>query len=218
MGQTQKTVKSSVSDVIAPRTVLSIESSGVLVTVRATELVMTMKAIMQIRATIEVVLDQVLRTPTLPDLKHQQSNAIISSPRMEGLATAASVAGVIQLVGSVRKLYEFWDSIKDAPEEIRAIALDLRLLLSVLAEIASDAQHAEPDQTLEAVMEACHFKVKALNAIVNEIEPNLVSSSSLVKKWAAVKGVLKAKKINKFRDSLGELKITLMLERQTQNE
>lgn len=137
---------------------------------------------------------------------------------MEGLAAAAGVAGVIQLVGSVRKLYEFWDSIKDAPEEIRAIALDSRLLLSVLAEIASDAQHVEPDHTLEAVMETCLSKVKALNTIVSEIEPSLVSSSSLVKKRAVLKGVLKAKKINKFRDSLGELKITLMLERQTQNE
>jgi len=83
---------------------------------------------------------------------------------MEGLSTAASVIVVvsltIQLAESVKKLRDFWNSIKQAPEDIRAIATDLELLSSVLAEIACEAQHVEPDASLVAVLGGCSIKVK----------------------------------------------------------
>ena len=141
---------------------------------------------------------------------------------MEGLAAGASIIGVaafaIQLADSVKKLYEFWDSIKGAPDDVRAISLDLHLLSGVLSEIASEAQHVEPDHTLEAVMKACVLRVKALNNILSEIEPSFLSRGTFTRKWTALRSVLKSEKIKKFQNSLEGLKSTLMLLQQKQNE
>ena len=134
---------------------------------------------------------------------------------MEGLAAAASVVGVaslaLQLAGSVKKLHDFWDSVKEAPEDVRSITSDLQLLSSVLSDIASEAQHVTPDHTLEAVMERCVMKVKTLNTILNELEPGFASSRTLKRKWTALKNVLKSEKVKKFQTSLQDLKTTLIL-------
>ncbi|KAL9036589.1 MAG: hypothetical protein Q9214_006064, partial [Letrouitia sp. 1 TL-2023] len=107
---------------------------------------------------------------------------------MEGLSATASglaVASIaIQLADSVKKLHDFWNSIKDAPETVRVITNDLKLLSSVLADIASEAQHGELDVVLEDVLSACTTSVDALNIIVNDLEPGF-ASSNILRKWAA---------------------------------
>ncbi len=63
---------------------------------------------------------------------------------MEGISAAASSFAVIsiadQLVDRVKQLYQFWSAVKEAPCYIRAISSELRLLLSILAEIANHDQ------------------------------------------------------------------------------
>lgn len=134
---------------------------------------------------------------------------------MEGLAAAASVVGVaslaLQLADSVKKLHDFWDSVKKAPEDVRSITSDLQLLSSVLSNIASEAQHVTPDHTLEAVMERCVMKVKTLNTILNELEPGFTSSRTFKRKCTALRSVLKSEKVKKFQASLQDLKTTLIL-------
>ncbi len=79
----------------------------------------------------------------------------------EILSTVASgiavVTVAVQLGENVEKLCDFWSSIKEAPEEIQAISLDLELLSSVLTQIAYEAQHVEPDATLVATLENTHY-------------------------------------------------------------
>lgn len=61
---------------------------------------------------------------------------------MDGLSGAASGMAVVslalQLGGSIKQLYDFWDSVNGAPDEIRGITTDLSLLASVLTEMASE--------------------------------------------------------------------------------
>ena len=139
---------------------------------------------------------------------------------MEGLSAAASgiavVSVAIQLAESFKKLSDFWKSIKEAPEDIRAISTDLDLVSSVLAEIANETQHVQPDDTLIAVLNACWDKVKLLTGIVNQIEPGFASTSLRLRKWTAFKAVLRRGELIKFQEALERLKSTLLLVQQNQ--
>ena len=140
---------------------------------------------------------------------------------MDGLSAAASVFAVsslaIQLADSIRKLHEFWQSISEAPEDIRCVTTDLKLLSSVLVEIAIEGQQVDPDTTLPAVLHECVTEVASLHAIIDGIEPGLGSSSLAKRKWAAFKGVMKMEKLKKFQQALERLKSTLILVQQNQH-
>ncbi|CAF9920432.1 hypothetical protein IMSHALPRED_004893 [Imshaugia aleurites] len=139
---------------------------------------------------------------------------------MEGLPTTASglavVSIAIQLAENFKKLRDFWISIKEAPEDIRAISVDLELVSSVLTQIAYETQHVEPDATLIAALNGCCVKVKTLTTLLNEIEPGFASISSRIRKWTAFKAVLKHRELMRFQETLERLKGTLLLVQQNQ--
>ena len=138
----------------------------------------------------------------------------------EGLATAASGITVltvaVQLAQSIKKLSDFWTSIKEAPEDIQAIATDLDLLSNVFAHIAHETQHVEPDMTLAATLNGCWVKVGKLTALLDGIEPGFASSRLRIRKWTALKAVLKKEQLVKFQVALDRLKGTLLLVQQYQ--
>ena len=138
----------------------------------------------------------------------------------EILSTVASgiavVTVAVQLAENVKKLCDFWNSIKEAPEEIQAISLDLELLSSVLTQIAYEVQHVEPDATLVATLDGCRVKVKILTTLLSEIERGFASTSSRVRKWTALKAVLKHGQLMKFQAALERLKGTMLLVQQNQ--
>ena len=137
---------------------------------------------------------------------------------MDGLSGAASgmavVSLAIQLGASIKHLYDFWASVKDAPDDFYAITTDLSLLASVLAEMAFEEQYFEPDHTLSTVLEACCDKVNKLAHITNEMVPGFASRSLRVRRWTAFRTVLKGERIQRFQKVLEGLKITLMLAQQ----
>lgn len=139
---------------------------------------------------------------------------------MDGLSAASSgiavVSIAIQLAESFKKLHDFWKSIKEAPEDIRDISVDLELLSSVLTQIAYEAQHVEPDAALIAALNGCSVKVKTLTTLLNEIEPGFTSKSSRIRKWTAFKAVLKHGELMRFQEILERLKGTLVLVQQNQ--
>lgn len=138
---------------------------------------------------------------------------------MDGLSAAASAMAVVslafQLGDSIKQLHDFWDSVKEAPDDIHAIQEDLGLLSSVLAEMANEMQHSGPDQTITRALKACSDKVDKLTRITNDLEPGFASRSLRIRKWTAFKAVLKSDKIDKFQKVLEGLKSTLILAQQS---
>ena len=134
---------------------------------------------------------------------------------MDGLSGAASgiavVSLAIQLGDSVKKLCEFWASVKEAPDDVRAITADLQLLSSVLAGIASEEQHVELDPTLIAALKACHDNVAKLVRIANDMEPGFASKKPRIRIWTAFRAVIKGESIQKSQRILEGLKSTLTL-------
>ncbi|KAK3172360.1 hypothetical protein OEA41_005681 [Lepraria neglecta] len=139
---------------------------------------------------------------------------------MDGLSSTASAIAVVslavQLADSVKKLCEFWSSVRDAPEDIHAIVTELELLSSGLPEIATGAQHVEPDVALIAVLKDCTLKVKNLRTLVCEIDADFISTSPRIHRWTAFRAVLKNEKIKKFQEALERLKSTLLMAQQNQ--
>lgn len=141
---------------------------------------------------------------------------------MDGISGAASgiavVSLAIQLADSIKKLCEFWDSVQDAPNDIRAIVKELRLFSAVLEGIQLNELRYGPDPITRSVLESCADKVSALVGLVDDLEPGFASMSIRVRKWSAFKATLRSEKIKKFRVSLDETKITLRLARQSSSE
>lgn len=75
---------------------------------------------------------------------------------MDGLSAAASVMAamslVFQLAHSTKTLFEFWESIQGAPEDVRKVKSDLELLSKVLDYIACEAQQQSPDPSIQLVL------------------------------------------------------------------
>lgn len=137
---------------------------------------------------------------------------------MDGLSGAASgiavVSIAIQLADSVKKLCDFWDSVKDAPDDIHMVLTDLRLLSNVLAEIAHDEQHAQPDATLPLALDGCWTYVNILTALLDKLEPGFASRSARIRRWTAIKAVMKGGDLAKFQEALERMKSTLLLVQQ----
>lgn len=78
---------------------------------------------------------------------------------MEALGAGASVIAVasiaLQLVESVRHLYEFWESIGDAPQSIRDITEDLKILSTIIASTTNPALLQGSNSELELVLKRC---------------------------------------------------------------
>ena len=124
-----------------------------------------------------------------------------------GLAASAfavvSLAG--QLGGGVSNLLTFFESIKGAPEDVRGIAKDLKLLLAIIRGISSD------EGILSDVLQDCISRIRNLQDIVDQLEPGLGSSHRRVRQWTAFKTTRKANQIRKFRLLLEEMKSTLTI-------
>lgn len=140
---------------------------------------------------------------------------------MDGLSTAASgiavVSVTIQLADGIKKLHDFWNSIAEAPEDIKDNLFDLKVLSTLLTQIAHNQQRHDPDPTFADVLSGCCAKVNRLITLLGDIEPGFASTSSYIRRWTAVKAVLKQENLKKFQAGLERLKSTLTLAIQHQN-
>ena len=134
---------------------------------------------------------------------------------MDGLSTAASVIAVtslaFQLAESTKKLFEFWDSIQNAPEEVNDIKLELESLRNVLEQIGCEAQHQQPNRLVELALRLCSRKINNVTSLTADIESGFTSSRICTRKWSALRAVLSRKKLEKVQSSLERLKATLIL-------
>lgn len=140
---------------------------------------------------------------------------------MDGLSTAAGgfavVSVALQLADGIKKLHDFWNSITEAPEDIKENLDELRLLSDILIQMARDGQRHTPDRTFADVLSVCYAKVKGLTSLLEEFEPGFASRSSYIRRWTAVKAIMKQEKLKKFEERLARLKSTLSLARQLED-
>lgn len=129
-----------------------------------------------------------------------------------------AVAGVFSVIGfagqlnqGIGKLYTFWSNIKDAPASIQSIAANLDTLTELLTELASEGQNIAPNDLLAKVLLQAEEKTQELTAIVRDLEPDFDSKRVIVRKWNALKSVLKSAKLTNYQQILASLERQLML-------
>ncbi|MCJ1415515.1 hypothetical protein MMC32_001847 [Xylographa parallela] len=138
---------------------------------------------------------------------------------MDAAAGAVAFASIaIQLGQSFVALYQYWESIKEAPADISTVVQDLKLLAAILRQIESDEQKYGQAPEVTDVLKSCMAKVDTLRNLVEELEPGFASKHRLQRKWSALKAVLKNDKVEKFRRSLEETKTTMLLARSLSQE
>ena len=134
---------------------------------------------------------------------------------MEGLSAAASVIAVtslaFQLAESTQKLFEFWDSVQHAPEEINDIKSELESLRDVLEQIGHDAQHQPASPSTVSALRLCSEKINAIRSLTADIESGFTCSRIHTRKWSALQVAFKRERIEKVQNSLNRLKATLTL-------
>ena len=133
---------------------------------------------------------------------------------LSGVSSAFAVVSLtIQFADSIRKLTHFWESIKQAPEDIQGIITDLELTSDTLDEISNDASNLGSSSHCLGLhtLKRCSETVGRLHDLVNDIFPGLSSERRRIRTWSAVKAVMRDEKIRKFQDTLKDLKTTLIL-------
>ena len=141
---------------------------------------------------------------------------------MDVLSSASSAFAVVSLaieVGDkIKKLCDFWNSIQEAPKEVRRIARDLTIISHVLEDIREDAQSARPHARATsaslAALDQCSDSVDLLQRLLDELEPGLLSEKRRIRRWSAFKAAWKGERIRKFQEGLRDMKMTLILTRQ----
>ncbi|KAF1929931.1 uncharacterized protein M421DRAFT_380930 [Didymella exigua CBS 183.55] len=132
---------------------------------------------------------------------------------MEGLSLVANGLAVVsvafQLSEACIKLYVFWESIEDAPQEIAAVKEDLQYLISVFKGIENSEKplgHCIADG-----VQHCRIKIADLMSIIEKFNEGFQSESRRRRLRTSFKAATHSKHLQRFRDSLNETKATLTL-------
>ncbi|RYP15611.1 hypothetical protein DL765_005590 [Monosporascus sp. GIB2] len=138
---------------------------------------------------------------------------------MDVISVAASgitlVDAATRLAQACFKLYQFWESMRDAPAEVKYILHDLDLVGNILRDI-SNQKDLVPSVSL--ALSGCMGRVSVLEAIVGEFDSGLSQLDSRRERlWTAFRFTGKDKKLQKFRESLIDAKQNLMLGLMYQN-
>ena len=124
-----------------------------------------------------------------------------------------AVALAIELVDSISKLLEFMDSLVDAPEGIRSLCSDLRIMSCILKDTKNADIQGSDTVIVEAVRE-CAKHVRALSDFTNSLISGFESKKSLRRSWASIKTTKKTKRLEYLRTRLNSAKITLVIAQQ----
>jgi hypothetical protein len=135
------------------------------------------------------------------------------------IASGISVASIaIQVGDSVLKLKSFWDTITNAPEDIKYLINEIETLSLILSDIGkSEKQGDLPLVGLESAkkcLELCEKGSGILEAVVKELDEKIGKG----KRIGGFKAALKKGMIERLRDRLRSAQFMLMLSNQTYYE
>ncbi|KAL9064334.1 MAG: hypothetical protein Q9161_008934 [Pseudevernia consocians] len=139
---------------------------------------------------------------------------------MEALGGAASVVGVVSLTLQVceelKKIQDFWQSVKEAPDDIAHIIAEINLLTTWLTIIANNYQrhgfkHESPGEiTATDTLKLCLARVHDMSDGVKDLERGLLRGS-FPRRWASVKFVFRKDRLEKLTEQIERMKTLLII-------
>ena len=139
---------------------------------------------------------------------------------MEPLSGAASVIGVaslaIQVCEELRKVHDFWQSVKEAPDDIAHISTEMNLFITWLTIIANNYQrqifnHRNLNEVAATdTLKLCLTTVYEMNDGIKDLESGF-SRGLLSRRWASVKFVFRQDKREKVMKQIDRMKTLLII-------
>ena len=136
---------------------------------------------------------------------------------VSGVITVAQLAG--QVGASVLRLKSLWGEVKDVPESINALMMQLELLDLVLSEMDDEFPRVQSILSTDrlAILSLKHSRQakKNLDHLVNDLQLQISSAKRLKRGIAKVKVTLKKDLIRTYQDRLTNTLQLLSLSQQT---
>lgn len=139
---------------------------------------------------------------------------------MEALGGAAGIIGVaslaIQVCEELKKVQYFWQSVKEAPDDIARISTELKLFMTWLTIIANNYQrhgfnHGNPsDVAASDTLKLCLVAARDMSDGVKDLD-NRLSGGRLSKRWASVTFVFRKDKREKVMNQIERMKTLLLI-------
>lgn len=127
------------------------------------------------------------------------------------VAGGVGIAGfAAQIISSVQQIQDFWSSIRDAPADIKSLLDELTLLSEMLDDIDIDEQTMRGQVVATKAARYCQTAAKSIDAVVRDLADGLQMTKGR-KQWAAVKAVLKEKRMARSLQQLERAKAMLIL-------
>lgn len=131
-----------------------------------------------------------------------------------GIISIATLA--VQLGDALRKAAEFWETVQDAPSDIRRLSRELRLVANVFHAIQVDYEAGtvptNSEKMLTEALTLAKEDVDQLSELISDLTRKLsLANGSLGKQWRKVQMALKASKVEKFRNNLQNVKSVIPL-------
>lgn len=145
---------------------------------------------------------------------------------MEVVGSVASIIGIgtlaVQLGNTLNKAAEFWDSVQDAPTEIRRVSRELRLLAQSLNTIEYEYKIGSIQDVHERMvrdaLDLAKGDVDELATLVSDLARRMGNDGSIKRRWGRIKSVLKEEKVLKLKDNVESAKSILNLLRQSRTQ
>jgi hypothetical protein len=135
------------------------------------------------------------------------------------VASGISIASIaIQIGDSAFKLKEFWDTVKEAPEEIKYLIDEIETLSLILSDIGNSEQQGDLTlvgrESAKKSLEFCQKGSAILEGVVKELDEKIAKG----KRIGGIKAALKKNVTERLRDRLRSAQFMLMLSNQTYYE
>ncbi|KAM3077073.1 hypothetical protein ACMFMF_004989 [Clarireedia jacksonii] len=130
------------------------------------------------------------------------------------IASGMGIASLgLQLLDNVKKLKEFWDSVKEAPDDVRHALTELEILRTIIDAIPkNDADMpAIPAASSAECLKLCYQVLTLLEELLRDMSQRIEKRITR----GSIRVVLKKGTIDKFRDRLRNAQDMLVLCRQT---
>jgi hypothetical protein len=124
----------------------------------------------------------------------------------------------IQIGDSILKFKEFWDSVKEAPEEVQWLIEEIQTLSNVLSEMGLNDTSGEVPlirpEYMAKCLELCQKSADILETLLGELAVEIRKR----KRVGGFKAVLKKGTIERLKERLKSAQFMLMLSNQTYSE
>lgn len=139
---------------------------------------------------------------------------------MEALGGAASVISVaslaIQVCEELKKVHDFWQSVKEAPDDVARISTEINLCITWVTIIATNYQrqgfnHGSLNEVAATdTLKLCLKAALDMNDEFKDLESRF-SKGLLCRKWASVKFVFRKDKTEKVMIRVERMKTLLII-------